>query len=252
MILQKIINKLNISNDYIEFVDSFKSQLLDEFGDKIHSIYMCGSIPKGSAKPYESDADFTILCDKSNDIDRDKIIEIKSKLLDLFPIVTKIDTVICTLDDVRNKPNEWGFWIKIVCINIYGDDFGENVPPIVASNQFIIDLNSDTKQAINRVRSALINTSDAKLKRRYIKGYSKKLLRALSSLIMEEVGEWQDNITEMKYSIIKYSEINSVLVEFIYECYLNSDVDIESFLDKADEVYIYFEDRLKEISSSSS
>lgn len=250
MILQKIIKNINIGNDYKEFVESFKTQLLNEFGEKIHSLYMCGSIPKGTAKPYESDADFTILCEKSSDINRDKIAEIKKKLLKAFPLVTKIDTVICTLDDVRNKPNEWGFWVKIVCINIYGVDFGETVPPIVISEQFVLDLNSETKQAINRVNNALINATDNKMKCRYIKGYSKKLIRALYSLIIEDVGEWQDDITKMRKSIIKYSEINPTLVEYLYECYLNSDIAVEGFLEKADEVYSYFEDCLNAMSAS--
>jgi len=241
MILQKTIKNINISSEYEEFVELFKTQLLNEFGENIHSIYMCGSIPKGTAKPYKSDADFTILCEDSKDIDRSKLISLKEKILEVFPFVTKIDTTVCTLDDVRNKPNEWGFWVKIICVNIYGIDFGEVVPPIVISKQFILDLNSETKDAINRVNDALIKTTNNKMQLRYIKGYSKRLIRALYSLILLDVGVWQDDITEMKNSIIRFSDISPTLVEYLYKCYLNSDIAVKEFKEKADEVYSYFE-----------
>lgn len=250
VILKKFIKNMNIGNEYKEFVESFQTQLIDEFGEKIHSIYMCGSIPKGTAKPYQSDADFTILCEDSSDIDVDRVASIKKKTLKEFLLVTKIDTVICTLDDVRNKPNEWGFWIKIVCINIYGFDFGETVPPIVASKQFVLDLNSDTEKAINRVSQALINSTDNKMKDRYIKGYSKKLIRALYSLVLEDVGEWQDDVNEMTQSIIRFSEINPTLVEYLYTSYLSSNVTVEEFKEKADEAYAYFKNCLRTISTS--
>lgn len=250
MILRKFIESVNIGNEYKEFVESFKIQLIDEFGEKIHSIYMCGSIPKGTAIPFKSDADFTILCEDSSVIDGDKIASIKEKTLKEFPLVTKIDTVICTLDDVRNKPNEWGFWIKIVSINIYGVDFSETVPPIVISKRFVLDLNSDTEKAINRVSQALINSTDNKMKDRYIKGYSKKLIRALYSLVLEEVGEWQDDISKMTQSIVRFSEINPTLVEYLYTSYLSSDVTVEEFKDKADKAYTYFKDCLRTISTS--
>jgi len=249
MILQKTIKNINIRNEYKEFVDSFKTQLLNEFGEKIHSIYMCGSIPRGTAKPYESDADFTILCENSLDIDRSKLNSLKEKSLEAFPLVTKIDTTVCTLDDVRNQPNEWGFWVKIICVNIYGIDFGEVIPSIVASQQFILDLNSETKHAINRVNDALTNAADNDKKCMYIKGYSKRLIRALYSLILVDVGVWQDDIAEMMKSVITYSEINSTLVEYLYECYLNSDIDVKEFKKKADEVYSYFEDCLSKMSA---
>lgn len=249
MILERVIKKPNIKSEYKEFVDSFKSQLLNEFGDKIHSIYMCGSIPKGTAIPYKSDADFTILCEKSKDIDRCKLTSLKEKVLKKFPLVTKIDATVCTLDDVRNYPNEWGFWVKIICVNIYGIDFGEIIPPIAITQQFILDLNSEAKHAITRVSDALMKTTDNHKKCMYIKGYSKRLIRMLYSLILIDVGVWQDNILEMKKSIILFSDIKPTLVEYLYNSYMNSDIAVNDFKEKADEVYSYYEHGLDTLSA---
>ncbi|CAM3610521.1 Polymerase nucleotidyl transferase domain-containing protein [Marinicrinis lubricantis] len=159
---------------------------------------MCETI----AKPFKSDADFTIVCVNPNDIDYERLSNIKDRLLEEYPLLTKIDTIICSIDDVLSKPNEWGFWIKIICACIYGHDVGEKVPPIIISPEFILDLNTETKEEVDRVRSSLSNASDNTMKTRYIKGYSKRLIRALYSLILEDTGVWQDDIIKMKNAIL--------------------------------------------------
>lgn len=250
MILEKVINRIIIQNEYKDFVDKYIDNILIEFKGKIHSIYMCGSIPKGTAKPFKSDADFTIVCANPRDIDYERLSNIKDRMLEEYPLVTKIDTIICSMDDVLSNPNDWGFWIKIICVCIYGDDVGEKVPPIVISPEFIIDLNRETKKEVDRVHSSLSNVSDSTLKTRYIKGYSKRLIRALYSLVLEDTGVWQDDIIMMKNAILNYCEIDPTLVDYLYACYLDSHVLVEEFLGIADEVYCYFENALNEMDAS--
>lgn len=244
MVLEKVIKKIDIQSEYKAFVDKYTANLLSEFSGKIHSIYICGSIPKGTAKPFKSDADFTIVCENPKDIEYARVSNIKDRLLEEYPIVTKIDTIICSIDDVIGKPNEWGFWIKIICICIYGQDVGERVPPIVISPEFILDLNTETKEEVERVHNFLSNASDSAMKSRYIKGYSKRLIRALYSLVLGDTGVWQDDLIKMKNAILNYCEIDSTLVDYLYECYLDSNVPVEEFLRVAEDVYSYFESAL--------
>ncbi|MFD1990415.1 nucleotidyltransferase domain-containing protein [Paenibacillus nicotianae] len=244
MILEKVIRKITIQKEYKDFVDTYVDNILTEFKDKIHSIYMCGSIPKGTATPFKSDADFTIVCEDPHDIDYERLSKIKDKLLEEYPVVTKIDTIICSLDDILSKPNEWGFWVKIICVCVYGQDIGEQVPPIIISPTFIVDLNTDTKEEIDRIHHSLSNASDHTMQMRYIKGYSKRLLRALYSLVLEDTGVWEDDMVKMKNAILDYCKIDPALVDYLYACYLGSHIDVEEFLRVADEVYRYFENAL--------
>ncbi|WP_342572634.1 nucleotidyltransferase domain-containing protein [Paenibacillus sp. FSL R5-0749] len=250
MILEKVINRIEIQSEYKDLVDKYVDHILNEFKDKIHSIYMCGSIPKGTAQPFKSDADFTIVCANPEDIDYERLSMIKDRLLEEYPFVTKMDTIICSIDDVLSRPNDWGFWIKIICVCIHGEDIGEKVPPIIISPEFIVDLNTDTKDEVDRVRRSLSNVSDHSLKTRYIKGYSKRLIRALYSLILEDTGIWEDEIFKMKDAIINYCSIDGALVEYLYACYLDSDVSVKEFLEIADEVYSYFENALNTMAAS--
>ncbi|NGZ77703.1 nucleotidyltransferase domain-containing protein [Saccharibacillus alkalitolerans] len=251
MILEKVIDRVVIQSEYKDFVNKYIDHLLAEFKDKIHSIYMCGSIPKGTAKPFQSDADFTIVCVNPNDIDYEKLSAIKDRLLEEYPVVTKIDTVICSIDDVLNKPNEWGFWVKIICVCVYGDDVGEKVPPIMISPDFILDLNTETKEEVDRIIHRLLShANDRTMTTRLIKGYSKRLLRALYSLVLENTGVWEDDMITMKNAILKYCEIDSALVEYLYACYLDSHVPVEEFLAIADEGYRCFENALNRMAAS--
>ncbi|KLU54118.1 nucleotidyltransferase [Paenibacillus sp. VT-400] len=251
MILEKVINRITIQSEYKDLVDKYIDHILNEFKGKIHSIYMCGSIPKGTAQPFKSDADFTIVCANPEDIDYERLSMIKDRLLEEYPFVTKMDTIICSIDDVLSRPNEWGFWIKIICVCIHGEDIGEKVPPIIISPEFILDLNTDTKEEVDRVHRSLSNVSDHSMKTRYIKGYSKRLIRALYSLVLEDTGVWEDEIIKMKNAILNYCEIDSALVEYLYDCYLDSsNVLVEEFLRIADEVYRYFENTLNTMAAS--
>ncbi|WIV17241.1 nucleotidyltransferase [Paenibacillus polygoni] len=251
MILEKVINRIEIQSEYKDFVDKYIDNILTEFKGKIHSIYMCGSIPKGTAKPFKSDADFTIVCVNPKDIDYERLSNINDIFLKKYPVLAKIDTTICSIDDVLSKPNEWGFWVKIICVCMYGHDIGEKVPPIVISSEFILDLNRETKEEVNRIHRALSNATDNMLKTRYIKGYSKRLIRALYSLVLEDTGVWQDDISTMKNAILNYCEIDFALVEYLYDCYSDgNDVLVEEFLGVADEVYSYFENALNAMADS--
>ncbi|PQP80741.1 nucleotidyltransferase [Paenibacillus sp. PCH8] len=250
MILEKVINRIAIQSEYKDLVDKYIDNIVTEFKGKVHSIYMCGSIPKGTAKPFKSDADFTIVCVNPKDIDYERLSNIKDRLLEEYPVVTKIDTTICSMDDVLSKPNEWGFWVKIICVCMYGDDVSEEVPPIIISPEFILDLNTETKEEVDRVHRLLSNASDNTMKTRYIKGYSKRLIRALYSLVLEDTGVWEDEIIKMKDAIVNYCSIDGALVEYLYACYLDSDVSVEEFLEIADEVYHYFETALNRMAHS--
>ncbi|MBD2848622.1 nucleotidyltransferase domain-containing protein [Paenibacillus sp. IB182496] len=250
MILGKVIKRTAIQSEYRDFVDKYIEHVLSEFKGKIHSIYMCGSIPKGTAKPFQSDADFTIVCVNPKDIDYERLSNIKNRILKEYPLITKIDTTICSIDDVLSKPNEWGFWVKIICVCLYGHDVGEKVPPILISPAFILDLNTETKKEVDRIHRLLSNASDNTMRTRYIKGYSKRLFRALYSLVLEDTGVWQDDIHKMKNAILDYCEIDSALIDDLYACYLDTNVDVEEFLGVADEVYRYFENALNTMAAS--
>ncbi|WP_026476145.1 hypothetical protein [Alkaliphilus transvaalensis] len=251
MVLKKVIKSCMIKNEYEEFVEQFLLRVLKKLGDNVHSIYICGSIPKGKAELYKSDADFTIVCKSlERNIDKDEIVKIKSELLNEYPFVTKIDTTIITLSDVKSKPLDWGFWIKIICYCIYGVDLGEEVPELITDSELILSLLSDFEESINKLKYTLDNTKDKGDVGKTIRGYSKRLIRSLYTLILEDVGEWQDDILEMKNALSIYMKENSLLVDNLYLYYINQQSDLAAFESWADQASNIIYSRLEQLAAS--
>lgn len=84
-----------------------------------------------------------------------------------------------------------------------------------------------------------------------MKGCSKRLMRALYSLTMENTGVWENDILKMKEAILTYCAIDPALVEYLYASYLHSDVPVEEFLNCADQAYRDFEDTLRTMAEES-
>lgn len=222
MELKKVIKSCEIKNEYKEFVEQFLQRASKALGMYVHSIYICGSIPKGKAELYKSDADFTIVCTDlvSND-DKEKIDKIKSELMNEYPFVTKIDTTMITISDVNDKPLEWGFWIKIICHCIYGVDLGETVPQLIANSDLIINLSSDVEESINRLKNNLEKCQDDSVMRKILRVYSKRLIRGLFTVFLNDVGEWHDDIAVMKDSLSIHMKEESQIVDQLYLVYNN-------------------------------
>lgn len=240
MELKKVIKSCNIKKEYQEFVQQFVLRVSLLLGDCIHSIYMCGSIPKGKAEINKSDADFTIVYNKLiDDIEKDNIEKIKSELLKEYPFVTKIDTIILTIEDVKNKPLEWGFWIKIICCCIYGIDLGEEVPKLIPNTELILNLSSDVEECINKLKDKFDNAEYEGDIRKTIRGYSKRLIRGLYTLILEDVGEWKDDIEEMKNLLNIHMEDKRLLVDKLFLFYINQEIkkiEFESWANEASNI----------------
>ncbi|OME19299.1 hypothetical protein BSK57_24935 [Paenibacillus odorifer] len=69
-------------------------------------------------------------------------------------------------------------------------------------------------------------------------------------MVLEDTGVWQDDIIKMKNALLNYCEIDSALVDYLYACYLDSNVLVEEFLGIADEVCSYFENVLNAMAAS--
>lgn len=247
--LNKVIKSCMIKNEYKAFVDQFHERLSKAIGQNLHSLYICGSIPKGKAEPYKSDADFTIVCNTLNHkINMDVVNKIKSDLLIEYPFITKIDTTFISVNDVKTKALEWGFWLKVICYCIHGKDLGEEVGPLKADSALIVSLLSEFKEVITRLNLKLNKTTDKDELNKTIRAYSKRLIRSLYTLILEDVQEWQDDILDMKNALGIYMSDKKELIDFLYNYYREPQSDKVAFQTCADQASHIIYKRLEVLS----
>ncbi|WP_315115612.1 nucleotidyltransferase domain-containing protein [uncultured Clostridium sp.] len=149
-------SKDNISLNYLLILEELIQLLKQDLNDKLHSIYVYGSVGRGEAILGKSDIDLSIVLNlQLTRQELEKLNNHKNEFLEENKMVPKIDFDIGTLNDVLKEENlyYWGFWIKHICTCIYGEDLSINFPKMKPNRSICQSLNQD-------VISSLINYKD--------------------------------------------------------------------------------------------
>mgnify|MGYP000855415366 CR=1 FL=1 len=98
-----------------------------------HGVYLYGSVAKGTARPFESDLDFTlILTEPLTEEEHMQLDERTEDWLKDYPFVTKIDYDIGLLGDVirDDEALRWGVWLKSVNLFLAGENLQSRFPSL--------------------------------------------------------------------------------------------------------------------------
>lgn len=133
-----------IPQAFRETIEHVKTQLVELLGDNLHSIYLRGSVPLGTAIPGISDLDLLLFVKERID---DSALPSLYKMRDpqyVDPaIFTRVDFSVFPLSalplstqadsyhpqKVRVENYNLAFTIKTQCLSIYGENLAEKIPP---------------------------------------------------------------------------------------------------------------------------
>ncbi|WP_214731865.1 nucleotidyltransferase domain-containing protein [Exiguobacterium sp. s195] len=166
-----VINQTSIRHVQPEFESVlFKAiELVKEaFDEQLHSIYLYGSIGRGTAVAGQSDLDLTVLVHE--DVDTTELVEQTERLLMEHPEVIKIDYDIGRLDVALNPANrfEWGFWLRHLCTCVDGEDVSIQFPRMKPDARVSEALNQDLVSSIEAAKSKLLRGQMSHLEKRSI------------------------------------------------------------------------------------
>ncbi|WP_214824426.1 nucleotidyltransferase domain-containing protein [Exiguobacterium sp. s28] len=166
-----VINQTDVTRIQPMFrpvLDAVIQLLREEFAEALHSVYVYGSVGRGTAVAGESDLDVTVIVKREVDVD---VLKRRSMiLLQEHPEVIKIDYDIGLLDTVLEPANhfEWGFWLRHMCACVDGTDL---------SHRFsYMKPDARTSRALNRDLSDQLREAQVKLKARCMTGNEKRSL----------------------------------------------------------------------------
>jgi len=244
--LERMIKELSIDKSYRPFVDGFIDAVNRAFPELVHGIYMCGSIPRGLAKPYKSDADFTIVFNsRVSEEMKNTLNTIKSDLCSQFPFVTKIDVHNCSIEEIDESSIGWNFWITIVSICVHGKDLAESLPRLEANCALIKEINSDTLAVTDNLFKKLslsLNKSEAD---HLIKKISRRYLMALFSLELEKQKFWTDELNLMSQILCQVHPEKIDWLRFLFAQAAEPKVSRQEFLSSFVEIKSWFEKTLE-------
>ncbi len=121
-------------------VDHTVGTYVRHFGDRVHSIYVRGSVPRGFAIEGVSDVDtFAVLDGSRDDDERTRFAAHReqetSDFLARFPFASGWERVLDWLDDVRSPKREWRrFLLKISAVCVHGEDLGDSIAPVTVGH----------------------------------------------------------------------------------------------------------------------
>ncbi|WP_214742966.1 nucleotidyltransferase domain-containing protein [Exiguobacterium sp. s48] len=166
-----VINQTSIRHIQPDFETVlFKAiELVKEaFDEQLHSIYLYGSIGRGTAVAGQSDLDLTVLVHE--DVDATELVEQTERLLMEHPEVIKIDYDIGRLDVALNPANrfEWGFWLRHLCTCVDGEDVSTRFPRMKPDARVSEALNQDLISLIEIAESKLFWGQMSHLEKRSI------------------------------------------------------------------------------------
>lgn len=152
-------SKDNISLNYLSILEELIQLLKQDLNDKLHSIYVYGSVGRGEAIWGKSDIDLSIVLNlQLTREELEKLNNHKNRFVKENKMVPKIDFDIGTLNDVLKEENlyYWGFWIKHICTCIYGEDLSINFPKMKPNRSICQSLNQDVISSLTNYKDDII------------------------------------------------------------------------------------------------
>ncbi|MBT2493070.1 nucleotidyltransferase [Streptomyces sp. ISL-96] len=181
-------------------VDASRAHITEMFGStRLHSAYLYGSIPRGTAIPGVSDLDLLLaLRDEPTEADRADAKTIEAAL---DRSCAQINGVGILLSGARTllselERHDGGFFVACLCTPLLGDDLAEQLPRYRPTSVLARETNGDLPLALPRwrARAAEVATdADRKTLNRVV---ARRIVRTGFTLIMPRWGGWTSDLSE--------------------------------------------------------
>lgn len=243
--MQSVIIQKTYGPVLVEVIQTFKLN----FSQNLHSIYIYGSVAKGTANIGRSDLDLCIIFNHQP-ADQEKIIaDIEAKLMQQFPFLPKIDFDIGCLKDILNQHNQvsWGAWLKFFCKQIYGEDLSSHFKDIEINLQVIQAINAGYEKEIAQYLDILQHKTKSETEMLIIKNALIKRMIRLLPLTLQNIDEWPLSLAKtIQQAIQTYPEQQNDFQYLLNQ--LDNVSQPDSILVKnLSDIYLWIENRLSQI-----
>ncbi len=212
--------KENIKSPFSELVSEVIKEVLKEFPNKIHSIYVYGSVARGKARMYSSDLDVTVVMTvKPNKIHKKKYDKISKKLEKKYPFVRDVGFDLGSLKEATDKKNyyDWGVWLRHECACVYGPDLGKEFPKYKPSKKVARGLNGDVGEWISKYKKIIKNSNKKSEIKEACKMVTRKMIRSGFSMVCEKEKAWVGKLDICYKIFLKYYPEKKKEIKEVFE-----------------------------------
>jgi uncharacterized protein len=173
--------------------------LLDEFGSRLHSGYLYGSIVRGNAVPGRSDADLVaVLWSPPADDDRRRASRVERALTERFAVLASAGIGLTGLEQLRSPAERYGgqVFLRELCVCICGTDLRPELPRTRPSAAVAVGFHGDTARVLARARRELATSTDPLVVQRACRSASRRMVQAAFAVVMARDGTWATVLEE--------------------------------------------------------
>jgi uncharacterized protein len=181
-------------------VDAARAAIRETFGPgRLHSAYLYGSIPRGTAVPGVSDLDLLlVLHDEPTPADQADAATLEDTLAARFPQIISagipLVSTAAVLSDLER--HDLGWFVACLCTPLIGTDLAPQLPRYRPTSLLARETNGDVADSLPRWRDRLKEASTTADRRALSRGVSRRLVRTGFTLVMPRWGGWTSDLGE--------------------------------------------------------
>ncbi|MFJ6389553.1 nucleotidyltransferase [Streptomyces sp. NPDC091972] len=188
-------------------VAAARDRVLDLFGPRLHSAYLYGSVPRGTARVGRSDLDLLLaLRDEPTDADREGVRELGGALDTEFPQIDGVGTLLYSRDLLLSEleRHDLGWFVACLCTPLLGDDLAEYLPRYRPDSLLARETNGDLALLLPRWRERIEAADSDETRTRLVRFMSRHLVRTAFTLVMPRWNGWTSDLAEMAQVFAAY------------------------------------------------
>ncbi|MDX3456151.1 nucleotidyltransferase domain-containing protein [Streptomyces sp. ME02-8801-2C] len=192
-------------------VDAARGRIVALFGERLHSAYLYGSVPRGTARVGRSDLDLLLaLREEPTEADRATAGALDAALDREFEQIDGSGTLLVSRAQVLSdlERHDLGWFLACLCTPLLGADLAEHLPRYRPASILARETNGDLALCLPRWRRLIAEATapgaPAGAVRVRVRGISRHLVRTGFTLVMPRWDGWTSDLYEMAEAFAAY------------------------------------------------
>jgi predicted nucleotidyltransferase len=188
-------------------VEAVRARITRAFGSRLHSAYLYGSIPRGTARPGRSDVDLVLaLHDEPAERDGAAAKAVEAALDDSFPQVNGVGILLFSVRTLLSdlERHDLGFFVACLCTPLLGPDLARQLPRYRPTALLARETNGDLGLELPRWRARLAEARTDDERRALSRVVARRLVRTGFTLVMPRWGGWTSDLSQAAELFARY------------------------------------------------
>ncbi|WP_051839110.1 nucleotidyltransferase domain-containing protein [Streptomyces sp. NRRL F-5126] len=189
-------------------VDDARRRVRAAYGARLHSAYLYGSIPRGTARPGRSDLDLLIaLHARPTETDEKAARALESDLDAAHEVIDGAGILLYGTETLLSEAERYdmGWFVACLCTPLIGDDLAARLPRYRPDPLLARETNGSLDLRLPRWRRQnAAAAGDPAERARLSRAYARHLVRTAFTLVMPRWGGWTSDLTRSAEIFARY------------------------------------------------